>query len=189
MAFKLKHRTQFPALVTVQSPLEMTKTGIAYEFSVDVATLTTSVAGILTGTSGNKIPYLDGANTWSANQSITGNLVVTGVLGYTTGAGGTVTQATNKSTGVTLSKSSGAITMNNASLAAATIVSFTLTNTLIAATDVLVLNHISGGTVGSYTLNAQCAAGSATINVRNNTAGSLGEAVVIQFALIKGVNA
>jgi len=33
------------------------------------------------------------------------------------------------------------------------------------------------------------AAGSATINVRNITAGSLSEAVVIKFALIKGVNA
>ena len=78
--------------------------------------------------------------------------------------------------------------MNNASLGAGTIVSFTLTNSAIAATDVLVLNHISGGTVGSYSLNAQCAAGSATINVRNNTAGGLSEAIVIQFALIKGVD-
>ena len=198
MAFKLKHRTQFPALVTVQSPLVLTKAGISYDFSIDANELAESVGDILTvgtasgedtGTSGHTLPFLDGANTWSANQSITGSLVVTGVLGYTTGAGGTVTQATSKSTGVSLSKSSGAITMNNAALAAATIVSFTLTNTLIAATDVLVLNHISGGTVGSYTLNAQCAAGSATINVRNNTAGSLGEAIIIQFALIKGVNA
>ncbi len=112
-----------------------------------------------------------------------------GGVGYATGAGGTVTQATNKSTGVTLSKMCGAITMNNASLAAGTIVSFTLTNTSIAATDVLVLNHISGGTVGSYTLNAQAGAGSAVINVRNNTAGDLAEAIVIQFAVIKGVNA
>jgi hypothetical protein len=79
--------------------------------------------------------------------------------------------------------------MNNAALAAATIVSFVATNTAIAATDVLVLNHISGGTPGSYTLNARCAAGSATIDVRNNTAGSLSEAIVIQYALIKGVNA
>lgn len=113
----------------------------------------------------------------------------TGGVGYATGAGGAVTQATSKSTGVTLSKVCGAITMDAASLAAATIVSFVLTNTSIAATDVLVLNHISGGTVGSYTLNAQCAAGSATINVRNNTAGALAEAIVIQFAVIKGVNA
>src|SRR3990167_9239040 len=100
-------------------------------------------------------------------------------MGYATGAGGTVAQATSKSTGVTLSKVCGQITMDAASLAAATIVSFVLTNTLIAATDVLVLNHVSGGTVGSYTLNAQCAAGAATINVRNNTAGALAEAVVI----------
>lgn len=182
MAFKLKHRVQFPALVTVTTPITLSKVGISYAFSIDVATLTTSVAGILTGTSGQKVPYLNGANTWSASQTIN-----SGTWGYSTGAGGAVTQATNKSTGVTLSKSCGAITMNNAALGAGTIVSFVLTNTLIAATDVLVLNHISGGTVGSYTLNAQCAAGTATINVRNNTAGSLGEAIVIQFALVKAV--
>lgn len=110
-------------------------------------------------------------------------------VGYGTGAGGAVTQATSKSTGVTLSKVCGAITMDAASLAAGAIVSFVLTNTAIAATDVLVLNHISGGTVGSYTLNAQCAAGSATINVRNNTAGALAEAIVIQFAVVKAVSA
>lgn len=108
-------------------------------------------------------------------------------IGYATGAGGTVTQATNKSTGATLNKCSGQVTMNNASLAAATIVSFVLTNSAIAAGDVLVLNHVSGGTVGSYSLNARCAAGSATIDVRNNTAGSLSEAIVIGFAVVKGV--
>jgi hypothetical protein len=109
-------------------------------------------------------------------------------IGYPTGAGigGTVTQATSKSTGVTLSKPTGQITMNGASLIGGTVVSFTLTNTFIAATDVLVLNHISGGTIGAYTINAQCGAGSATINIRNNTGGSLSEALVLQFALIKG---
>lgn len=110
-----------------------------------------------------------------------------GALGYKAGAGGAVTQATSKSTGVTLSKATGQITMNGAALAAATIVSFTLTNTQIAAGDVLILNHVSGGTPGAYTINAQCGAGSATINVRNNTAGSLSEAIVIGFALIKAV--
>jgi len=106
-------------------------------------------------------------------------------LGYTTGDGGVVTQATNKSTNVTLNKGCGAITMNGAALAAGTIVSFSLVNNLIAAGDVLVLNHISAGTVGSYGLNARCVAGSATIDVRNNTAGSLSEAIVIQFGLVK----
>lgn len=111
----------------------------------------------------------------------------TGGIGYGTGAGGTVTQATSKATGVTLSKVTGQITLNNANLAADTTVSFTLTNTAIAATDVLALNHISGGTPGSYLLNARCAAGSAVIDVRNITGGALAEAIVLQFVLIKGV--
>jgi hypothetical protein len=110
-------------------------------------------------------------------------------IGYGTGAGGTVAQATSKSTGVTLSKACGQITMHSATLTAGTNVSFTLTNTAIAAGDLLVLNHVSGGTVGAYALNAQCGAGSAVINVRNLTAGNLGEAIVIGFALVKGVTA
>ena len=109
--------------------------------------------------------------------------------GYITGEGGTVTQATSKATGVTLNKKCGQITMHDASLAAATTVSFTLTNSTIAATDLLVLNHVSGGTAGAYLLNAQAAAGSASINVRNVTAGALGEAIVIGFAVIKAVTA
>ena len=109
--------------------------------------------------------------------------------GYITGEGGTVTQATSKATAVTLSKKCGQITLHNASLAADTTVSFTLTNTTIVATDLLVLNHVSGGTAGSYLLNAQCGAGSATINVRNITAGALAETIVIGFAVIKAVTA
>jgi hypothetical protein len=105
--------------------------------------------------------------------------------GYIVGEGGTVAQGTSKSTAVTLNKKCGQITMNGAALAAATTVSFTLTNSTIAATDLLVLNHVSGGTAGSYLLNAQAAAGSASINVRNITAGSLSEAIVIGFAVVK----
>jgi len=107
--------------------------------------------------------------------------------GYITGEGGAVTQATSKSTGVTLNKKCGQITMNASALAADTTVSFTLTNSTIAATDLLVLNHVSGGTAGSYLLNAQAAAGSASINVRNITSGSLSQAIVIGFAVIKAV--
>lgn len=105
--------------------------------------------------------------------------------GYITGEGGTVTQATSKATAVTLNKKCGQITMNAAALAAATTVTFVLTNSTIAATDLLVLNHVSGGTAGSYLLNAQAAAGSVSINVRNVTAASLSEAIVIGFAVIK----
>jgi hypothetical protein len=107
--------------------------------------------------------------------------------GYVAGEGGTVTQATSKSTGVTLSKKCGQITMNAAALAANTTVTFTLTNTEIVATDIIILNHVSGGTAGSYLLNAQAGSGSASINVRNITGGSLSEAIVIGFAIIKAV--
>ena len=107
--------------------------------------------------------------------------------GYITGEGGAVTQSTSKSTGVTLSKKCGQITMNAAALAADTTVTFTLTNTTIAATDIIVLNHVSGGTAGSYLLNAQAGSGSASINVRNITSGSLSQAIVIGFAVIKAV--
>lgn len=110
-------------------------------------------------------------------------------VGYATGAGGTVTQATNKSTAVTLNTATGQITMNGAALAAATIVSFTLNDTAIAATDLIAAMHESGGTTGAYTINARATgAGTAAIDVRNNTAGSLSEAIVIRFAVIKGVN-
>lgn len=116
-----------------------------------------------------------------------GNLgynATTGVFGYVSGTG-TITQATNKATGVTLNSPTGQITLNGAALAADTTVSFTLTNSSITSNDVLILNHLSAGTAGSYLLNAQAAAGSASINVRNITAGSLSEAIVICFAVIK----
>lgn len=137
--------------------------------------LVTPAIGVATGTS----------------LSTTGNQVIssTGKHGYATGAGGTVTQITSKATGVTLSKSTGQITLDGAALAASTTVSFTLTNTVIEAGDILILNHISGGTAGSYLLNAQSAAGSASINVRNISLGSLSEAIVIAFAVIKAVTA
>jgi len=107
--------------------------------------------------------------------------------GYVAGEGGTVTQATSKSTGVTLSKKCGQITMNAAALAADTTVTFTLTNTEVVATDIIILNHVSGGSAGSYLLNAQAGSGSASINVRNITGGALSEAIVIGFAIIKAV--
>lgn len=110
-------------------------------------------------------------------------------VGYASGTGGTVTQATNKSTGVTLNKYCGQITMNNASLAAAAEVSFTLTNSFIAATDVVVASIASGATAGAYNLQVDASAsGSCRISLGNMSSGSLSEAVVINFAVIKSVN-
>jgi len=109
-----------------------------------------------------------------------------GEIGYGTGAQGTVTQATSKSTGVTLNKSAGQITMNNAALAGATAVSFTLTNSVISAKDVIILTIGSGATATAYTVYvSSMAAGSAVITLRNLTAStSYSEAVVVNFAII-----
>ena len=128
----------------------------------------------------------DGVNIVQANGGVVSKHATAGI-GYATGAGGTVPQATNKGTGVTLNKVTGDITMNNAALAAATIVSFVLTDSAIAATDFLDIQHVSAGTLGAYTVQATCGSGSATIYVRNNTAGSLSEAIVLKFYLNKAV--
>jgi hypothetical protein len=108
-----------------------------------------------------------------------------GELGYTAAAQGTVTQATSKATAATLNKAAGRITMNNAALAGNTAVSFTLNNTFISANDVVILNVSGGGTAAAYTVYvSDMTTGSATITLRNLTAGSLSEAVIINFALI-----
>jgi hypothetical protein len=108
-------------------------------------------------------------------------------IGYSTGAQGTVTQATDKGTGVTLNKSAGQITMNGAALAGNTAVSFTLTNSTISAKDVIILNVGSVGTAGAYTTYvSSMSAGSGVITLRNLTSGSLSEAVIVNFAIIHG---
>jgi hypothetical protein len=114
-------------------------------------------------------------------------------LGYSAAAQGTVTQATDKSTGVTLNKSAGRITMNNAALAGSTAVSFTLTNNLISANDTIVVcvsSNTTGSAAGAYTTYVSyLAAGSALITLRNlTTATSYSEAVIINFAIIHGAS-
>ena len=89
-------------------------------------------------------------------------------VGYATGAGGVVTQLTDKSTAVTLNAICGTITMDAATLAHQTPVAFTLTNSAIAATDVVAVSVKSGGTAGAYLVSAGAvAAGSCSITLFN----------------------
>jgi len=136
-------------------------------------TLTTPNIGAATGTS----------------LAVTGTITSSGTagIGYATGAGGTVTQATSKATAFTLSKITGSITFAADALASQTSVSATWTNTTIAANDLVVMTHSSGGTLGAYTVAVTPAAGSATVTLRNTTGGSLSEAPVFRFAVIKSV--
>lgn len=101
--------------------------------------------------------------------------------------GGTVTQATNKTTGVTLNTHTGQITMNGAALAAAAEATFTVTNSVVEAQSIVLVHHGSAGTSGAYL--AQCtavASGSFDITVSNVSAGSLSEAIVLHFAVLHG---
>jgi hypothetical protein len=113
-------------------------------------------------------------------------------IGYSAAAQGTVTQATDKSTAVTLNKSAGRITMNNAALAGSTAVSFTLNNSLISTNDVITVcisSVTTGSTAGAYTSYvSNMSAGSASITLRNLSATSYSEAIVINFCIIHGAS-
>lgn len=147
-------------------------------------------AGIDSGKngSGTTLPMVFSINGDEAFQvdPTTKNVRVTGGggLGYGTGSGGTVTQLTSKSTSVTLNKPAGQITTHNAALAANTEVNFTLNNSTIAVGDNVV---IGGSSAVNYMYRVgPCNAGAVAVFVKNISAGSLSDAVVIDFKVIKG---
>jgi hypothetical protein len=106
-----------------------------------------------------------------------------GGLGYTTGAGGTVTQITSRATTVVINKTTGAITMFSAA-GSATAATFTVTNSSVAATDVIVLNQKSGTNLYNFIVTA-VAAGSFNVTFYT-TGGTATDAPVINFVVIKG---
>jgi hypothetical protein len=128
----------------------------------------------------------------SSAAAVTGtNVLATTSLGYGAGNGGTVTQATSKSTGVTLNAVSGQITMHNAQLNHNTNVQFTLTNNKIAATDVVLVNvkDCVGASSEYISTITAVGSGSCEIMLRNisNDNNNKSEAVVLSFAVIKAV--
>ena len=155
-----------------------TVTGTGAIVLANTPTLITPVIGVATGTSLTVSGVLKSSGATSG-------------VGYATGAGGTVSQGTSKSTAVTLNTMSGQITMfatGAISAGVANAATFTLSNSNIASTDLIIVNHSSGGTAGAYLPWADTiAGGSCKINVANITAGGLTEAPVISFAIIKGV--
>jgi len=117
------------------------------------------------------------------------NLLVTtpALLGYGTGAGGTVTQATSKSTTVTLNKPAGKITMDAASLAAGSTVIFNLNNTMIGSSDMVNVQLDAGGIVSTANYNVWASSGTAAavVALKNVSAGALSESVGIRFHVTK----
>jgi len=117
-------------------------------------------------------------------------------IGYATGAGGAVTQITNRSTGVTSNTLSGTIQTDVTSLAAGASAEFTFTNSTIAIGDVIVVSQQSGsdliaGVAGVTSITVvTVAAGSCEISVTNHstTTAETG-AIIINYAVIKAVAA
>ena len=180
----------------------VTATGVVTAASVSLA------ANPTTNLQATTKQYVDNADALKLNKAgdtMTGALIVSSTIesnstilangisskiGYNTGAGGTFTQGAGaKTNSVTLNRPTGIIVTDNAALAAATAVTFNLSNSVIEATDIVVVSHISGGTLGSYNFAVAPAAGNANITIRNITAGSLSEALTLRFIVIKSVNA
>lgn len=126
-------------------------------------------------------------------QGIQGPAGTNGAAGkppYVAGDGGAVTQATSKSTGVTINRLCGQITTSNAALAAAAEVSFTVTNSTVKATDVVAVCIASGATAGAYAVTVDAvAAGSFRVSLSNQSSASKSEALVLNFVVLGAVAA
>jgi len=148
------------------------ETGTGAAVFANTPTLVTPVIGAATGTS----------------LAVTAAVTSSGTagVGYATGAGGTVVQGTSRTTGVTLNKTTGAVTLFSAAgtTVAAT---FIVTNSTVAATDVIILNQKSGTDLYDLMVTA-VAAGSFNVTFRT-TGGTTTETPVFNFAVIKGVAA
>jgi len=165
-------------------------TNASYIRTIVNSTSYTAVESGRTGTGTFLSLYFFTSGSERARVDTTGNLLVTGngtgSLGYGAGAGGTVTQGTSRTTGVTLNKPTGAITMFSA-LGSAVAATFTVTNSLVAATDTIILNQQSGTNLYVLLVTA-VAAGSFNITFYT-TGGVATDAPVINFSIIKGVTA
>lgn len=127
-----------------------------------------------------------GTKTAIVNPTFMGVIAPGAGLGYATGSGGTVTQATSKSTAVTLNTTNGEIVLNASSLAANTTTIFTVNNSSVGAADTVIVHRKSSGTGGAYIVGCDAVnAGSFIVYVRNSTAGALAEAIKLSFAVIK----
>lgn len=140
---------------------------------------------------------IDGAAIGSSSVStVKGSTVLaTQGTGYAAGAGGTITQLTSRTTGVTLNQACGEITLVAGSLSGHEADEFTLTNSEIGANDLVVVNIKSGAGAAErkyYTVTVtSVSAGSCTIAIGNNDNGTLPatgtDTLVLSFAVIKGV--
>jgi hypothetical protein len=131
-------------------------------------------------------PTFTGTVTINGNTVTTGSLLSTGQggVGYATGAGGTITQITSRTTAVTLNKITGAITLFAAAPVVGTWFSFVVTNSSVAANDTVSLS-VKSATNTYVALISTVAVGSFQISMMS-VAGTASDSPVLNFNVIKG---
>lgn len=96
-----------------------------------------------------------------------------------------ITQVTSKSTTVIINQFKGTIITHDESMLTSDIIIFTVTNALIKSNNNVVINHSSGGTFGSYSIQTgNISDGSFKVSIQNISAGSLGEVLTLNFVII-----
>lgn len=193
-AYIAAHTTDFDTLTVTASTGTLT--------IANLKTFTVSNTLTLAGTDGTTMTFpstsatiarTDAANTFTGNQTFSGFVKSTSAsagIGYATGAGAAVTQATNRSTGVTATGVCGAITTATTSLAAGASATFTVTDTSVAIGDVVIVSIRSGATNKETRVAVTAvAAGSFDLTVHNqHTSTAETGAIVINFAVVKAVS-
>lgn len=159
----------------------------------------TSVAATSTVTGSN----LSGTNTGdetsatvlsklaASNIATSGSILSSGTagVGYSTGNGGTVTQATSRTTGVVLNKICGEITLFSTTTTAGLSQTFNVTDSFMTPTDVVILN-LKNNPTANYILTARNKGTTGLFSITVYTpAAASAEAPVISFCIIKGTNA
>lgn len=161
--------------------------GQAIYIALGSQNLTFNNAGTGTSTFDNGLTTGSGDDI-TGQGSITTNSASEGI-GYRTGSGGTVTQATSRTTGVTLNTMTGLITCNSTSLAAGAEAAFVVTNSSVAATDTVIVNVVSSSTGTPVAFVTAVSAGSFTVTLSNLHASTADTtADTIRFTVIKSVS-
>ena len=147
--------------------------------------------------SGVSVQFIYNGTTWDVYAQVGGNTntgfttlgsilssSATAGIGYATGAGSTITQASDRTTGVTINNITGAITLVS-DAGATSWQSFTVTNSAVAATDAVMVHQKSGTDLYEIHVTA-VSLGSFVISYRT-TSGTTTEQPVFTFAVIKSV--
>ena len=120
-------------------------------------------------------------------SGLTSTLGATSHTSVTLSGRGTVTQITSATTGVTVNATSGAITTVAQNIAAAGEVQFTVTNSSVAANDVVVVNVKSGSVGGTTVADVTAVAAGSFVITLTNLHATVAESgtLVLNFAVIK----